>query len=123
MAEDKELEYLKAKKMLELRRKMAAAEKPKEKVKSSRDIVASRLVNRGLEVLELAEKYYPEKSTFIIKKLAELIETKGISGYISGGELLWLFRQLGLNIQVKTSIHVEKDGKLVPLTEKLKSED
>ncbi len=123
MEEDKELEYLKAKKMLELRRKMAVAEKPKEKVKSSRDIVASRLVNRGLEVLELAEKYYPEKSTFIVKKLAELIETKGISGYISGGELLWLFRQLGLNIQVKTSIHVEKDGKLVPLTEKLKSED
>jgi DNA-binding TFAR19-related protein (PDSD5 family) len=123
MEEDKELEYLKAKKMLELRRKMAAAEKPKAKVKSSRDIVASKLVNRGLEVLELAEKYYPEKSTFIVKKLADLIETKGISGYISGGELLWLFRQLGLNIQVKTSIQVEKDGKLVPLTEKLKSED
>lgn len=123
MEEDKELEFLRAKKMLELRRKMAAAEKTKEKEKSSRDILVSRLVDRGVEVLELAEKYYPEKTALIVKKLAELITKGGVTGYISGGELLWLLRQLGLHIHVKTSIHVEKHGKLIPLTEKLKSED
>ncbi len=121
MEEDKELEYLKVKKLLEIRRKMAAKE-PKRK-ESNRDVVASRLVDRGLEVLELAELYHPKKTAFIVEKIASLIRQKGIRGYISGGELLWLFRQLGINIQVKTSIHVKKDGKLVPLTEKLKTED
>lgn len=121
MSEDKELERLTAKKMLELKRKMTPTEKPKEK--SSRDLVASRLVDRGLEVLELAEKSYPEQTTLIVEKLAEVIRKGGIGGPISGGELLWLFRQLGLNIQVKTSILIENHGKLIPLTEKLKSED
>ncbi len=123
MADDKELEYLTAKKMLELRRRMVAAEKPKPKEKTSRDILVSKLVDRGSEVLELAEQYYPKKTAFIVDKLAEILKKGEVRGYISGGELLMLFRQLGLNIHVETSIHVKKHGKLVPLTEKLKPDD
>jgi DNA-binding TFAR19-related protein (PDSD5 family) len=123
--EDKELEYLRAKKMLELRRRIAEAEKLKlkPKEKSSRDILVSRLVNRGLEVLETAEKYYPDKTALIVDKLAEAVKNGSITGLISGGELYWLFRQIGMRLQIPTSIQIEKHGKLVPLTEKLKHED
>jgi DNA-binding TFAR19-related protein (PDSD5 family) len=122
-SEDKELEYLRAKKMLELRRKMAEAEKPKPKEISNRDVLVSKLVDRGLEVLETAERYYPEKSTLITEKLAEALKNGNITGPISGGELYWLFRQLGMPLNIPTSISIEKHGKLVPLTEKLKREE
>jgi DNA-binding TFAR19-related protein (PDSD5 family) len=121
--EDKELEYLRAKKMVELRRRMAAAEKPKPRVASSRDVLVSRLVDRGLEVLETAERYYPEKTSLVVDKLAEAIRSGSITGFVSGGELYWLFRQLGMRFQIPTSIHIEQDGKLVPLTERLKRDD
>lgn len=121
MVNDKDLEFLTAKKMRDLRRRIVASEKPKEK--SSRDIVTSRIVDRGMEVLEIAEKYYPNQTSIIIENLANVIKNEGIKGSISGGELLGLFRQMGLRIHVKTSIQVKKDGKLVPLAEKLKLED
>lgn len=121
MVNDKDLEFLTAKKMRDLRRRIVASEKPKEK--SSRDIVTSRIVDRGMEVLEIAEKYYPNQTSIIIENLANVIKNEGIKGSISGGELLGLFRQMGLRIHVKTSIQVKKDGKLVPLSEKLKLED
>jgi len=123
MAEDKDIEFLTAKKMLNLRRRIAASNKPEEKEISYRDIVTSKLIDRGLEVLELAEKQYPTQTDIIIKRLADVIKKGEIQGSISGGELLWLFRQIGLRIHVETSIRVKKDGKLVPLTDKLKSDD
>ena len=123
MVSDKDLDFLTAKKMLDLKRRIAASGKPEAKPQSSRDIVASRMVDRGLEVLELAEKHYPEQVSIIVENLAGIIKKGGIKGFISGGELLLLFRQMGLRIHVETSIQVKKDGKLVPLKEKLKSED
>ena len=123
MVSDKDLDFLTAKKILDLRRRIAESEKPEVKPKSSRDIVVSKMVDRGLEVLELAEKHYPEQVTIIVENLADIIRKGGITGFISGGELLWLFRQMGLRIHVETSIQVKKNGKLVPLKEKLKSED
>lgn len=123
MDEDKELNYLLTKKMVELRKKIVSSEKTDRKEKTSREILISKLINRGEEVLEFAERYYPQKTTLIVDKLAYLIKNGEISDPISGGELLGLFRSIGLNIRIKTSIRVEKDGKLVPFTEKLKSKE
>jgi len=123
MNEDKELNYLLTKKMFELRKKIVESEKPERKERTNREILLSKLINRGDEVLELAEKYYPQKTSLIVDKLAYLIKTREISDSISGGELLGLFRSIGLNIRIKTSIKVEKDGKLIPFTEKLKSKE
>ena len=41
---------------------------------------------------------------------------------ISGGELLALFRAVGLNIRVNTTIKVEDKGKLISFSEKLKQQ-
>ncbi|MFC1752325.1 double-stranded DNA-binding protein [Thermoproteota archaeon] len=121
MVDDKDLEFLTAKKMRDLRRRIVASDKPIEK--NSRDIVTSRIVDRGIEVLELAERYYPNQTSIIIENLANVIKKGELKGSISGGELLGLFRQMGFRISVETSIQVKKDGKLVPLAEKLKKED
>lgn len=117
MEEDKELQILKQKKIIELMKNI----KNKKKQNNPREIVISRLVDRGTEVLQIAEKYYPNETQIIINKLSELIKQGKIYSSISGGELLTICRNSGLNITVPTSISVSKDGKITPLSEKLKS--
>ncbi len=118
MGEDKELDLLKAKRLLELKKKLT--EKPKEE--TARDLVLSRLVDRGEEVLMIAEKYYPKNTAIVVDKLAELIRSGSFKGFISGGELLWLFRSLGMNIHIETKIMIKEDGRLISIKEKLKSD-
>ncbi|MEM3584150.1 MAG: hypothetical protein QW193_02570 [Nitrososphaerales archaeon] len=116
MEEDKDLELLKTRKFLELKKKFIKKTKEEE----SRDLVLSRLVDRGDEVLMIAERDYPKDTAIIVNKLAELIKSGALKGYISGGELLWLFRALGMDIRIETKIMIKEDGKLVPLKDKLK---
>ena len=118
MESDKDLDILTAKKMIELRKKIARAADPK--AKTPRAIVVSRLVDRGLEVLEAGESIFPKEMKVIVERLAELIEKGTISGYISGGELLALLRTLGLRVSVPTRIAIEDHGKLVSLADKIR---
>jgi len=118
MEEDKEIDLLTARKFLELKKKLT--QKPKEE--TSRDLVLSRLVDRGEEVLMIAEKYYAKNTSTIVDKLAELIKSGNLKGYISGGELLGLFRALGMRIRIETKIMIKKDGRLMSIKDKLKSD-
>ena len=52
-------------------------------------------------------------------KLSELISSGEIKETLDGGNLLPLFRAVGLNVRMKTKINVEKDGKFVSLSDKL----
>lgn len=79
--EDKELERLKAKRMLEMQKNISQRQKTEE-VKtetkkpqiSPRDLVVKRLGYRGVEVLQNAEAQFPEESKVVIEKLARLFE-------------------------------------------------
>ncbi len=53
----------------------------------------------------------------MIQKLAELISSGEIDEKLDGGKLLALFRVVGLNVHVKTTINVEQDGKFISLSE------
>lgn len=120
MAErDVEEELLLQKKLLELKRLLAQ----KSREKTPREILTERLVNRGEEVLRAAEEQFPQQTKVIVEKLAEMIKKGYITSSISGAELLWLFRQLGLPVRIETRIMIEKDGKLISLAEKLKKEE
>jgi DNA-binding TFAR19-related protein (PDSD5 family) len=121
-SEDKDLELIRARKLLELRRKLLKQGEA-EKKPDPRSILVSRLIDRGLDVLEAAERAYPEETKIIVRRLAELIQQGYIQGYIRGGELLSLFRSLGLNVSVETTISVLEDGRLIPLAEKFRRRD
>ena len=128
MDEDKELEILKAKKLLQMRSKLRSENTPEKstvklKSNSHRKLLVEHLVDRGVEVLEIAERTYPSQTASIVKKIGELLVSGEVKGYISGGELLHFFRSLGLRIHVSTTINVAKDGKVVSLAEKLKTQD
>ena len=127
--EDKDLERLKAKRLAEMRdnissqrkqERIAASQKEQQDKKPSpREIIVKRLGYRGMEVLQNAEYQFPKETEIIVLKLSELILSGDIKEVLDGGNLLALFRSVGLNVRMKTKINVEKDGKFVSLSDKL----
>ncbi len=127
-SDDPDIDIINARKLKELREKAAAMEKAKasqqqQQPKSSRDIVLAYLYDRADKVLDLAYEQYPAQTEAIITRIARLILDGEITSRISGGELLTLFRSVGLNIRVNTTIKVEEDGKLISFSEKLKQQN
>ena len=125
--EDPELAIIKARKMKHLKEKAALIEKIKEdETKTNmtkiddKEIVLKYLYDRGDEVLRLAEAQYPVQTEIIIKRIADLIKSREIDSLISGGELLAIFRSVGLRIRVDTNIRIEDHGKFISFGEKLK---
>ena len=117
MEEDAELKMLERKKLEAMRKRMKEVPQPREK--SDREVVEGVLYDRGIEVLDAAYSFYPEETQRIVKELAVMIRDGRLSGSVAGGELLSVFRQLGLRFSLKTSIRVQDRGKLVDLSEKL----
>jgi DNA-binding TFAR19-related protein (PDSD5 family) len=127
--EDRELELLKAKRMLEMQKNISQRQridevKPESKTQkvSPRDLVLKQLGYRGEEVLQNAELQFPTETKMIVEKLAELIQGGEITEIIDGGKLLTLFRSVGINVRIQTTISVEQDGKMVSWSDKLKGQ-
>jgi DNA-binding TFAR19-related protein (PDSD5 family) len=125
--EDPEVAIIKARKMKQLKEKAALIEKIKQDEtktnvtkRDDKDIVIKYLYDRGDEVLRLAEAQYPIQTEIIIKRIADLIKSREIDSPISGGELLAIFRSVGLRIRVDTNIRIEDHGKFISFGEKLK---
>ena len=132
--EDPDLELIKARKMRALKEQFASKEKERKNTEqenlnqnkssslnniSERDFLTRFLYDRGNEVLTLGEQQYPFQTKILIKRLNELIRYGEISK-ISGGDLLAVYRSLGLNIRVNTSISISDHGKTISFSEKLK---
>jgi len=132
---DPDLELINARKMKALKEQFASKEKEKKIMEqneliqkksttadggvSERDFLTSYLYDRGNEVLDIAEQQFPFQTKIIIKRLNELIRYGEITK-ISGGDLLSVFRSLGLNIRINTNISISDHGKTISFSEKLK---
>mgnify|MGYP001487548481 FL=1 len=128
MSEDNELERLKAKRLAEMQKNLSSQKQEKsnslhdEQKKNKptpRDILVKQLGYRGSEVLQNAEYQFPKETQIVVLKLAELIISKDITEVLDGGQLLALFRSVGINVRMKTKINVEEDGKFLSLSDKL----
>lgn len=125
MSDDAELERLKAKRLAEMQKNIATVNQPapetkeQEKQENPRDIVLKNLGFRGEEVLQNAERQFPVETRSIISQIAQLIQSGELDEKFDGGQLLSLFRTVGLNVRMDTKINVEQDGKFVSLSEKL----
>jgi DNA-binding TFAR19-related protein (PDSD5 family) len=127
---DPDLEIIKARKMLKLREEAAATEKRRKIEDESKLVEKSKkqtflkyIYDRGDEVLSAAESQYPSQTASVMNRILDLIERGDIQQMISGGELLSLFRMLGLNIRMNTTIKIEDHGKLVSFSDKLKADN
>jgi DNA-binding TFAR19-related protein (PDSD5 family) len=130
--EDPDIAIIKARKMKEMRKQAAELEKAKTikkqqaqrtQPKTDREIVLEYLYDRAEEVLNLAESQFPSQTNIIVSRIADLIRIGELQQRISGGELLMLFRSIGINVRLNTSIKIEEHGKLVSFSDKLRQEN
>ena len=123
MSEDKELDALMAKRLAEMRKNIVTKSEKQEQKPSTppsyRAIVISHLGYRGMEVLQNAESQFPNETKMVIDKLGQLFQTGEINEEIDGGQLLALFRSVGIHVRIQTKINIEQDGKFVSLSDKL----
>ena len=123
--DDNELEQLKKKRLAEMQKNISFKKHQEERISheksehTPRELLVEFLGYRGMEVLQNAESQFSNETNVVIKKLAELIQSGDINEKIDGGKLLALFRIVGLNVHMHTTINVEQDGKFISLSEKL----
>lgn len=128
MSEDRELEALKAKRLAEMRKNIVSQSTKEEKKQAAappsfRDVVISHLGYRGMEVLQNAESQFPNEAKMVIDRLGQLFQTGEINEQIDGGQLLALFRSVGIHVRMQTKINIEQDGKFVSLSDRLSKTD
>jgi DNA-binding TFAR19-related protein (PDSD5 family) len=124
---DEELERLKRRKMLELRRKMMRkgaeaeeAEPPEEP--SPREILDSRFKGRAWEVYRAAEAQFPAAMPQIERALVDGIKQGKISDRIDGESLFRFLRQVGLPVRLQTHIRYKEHGELKTIGQRMKEE-
>jgi DNA-binding TFAR19-related protein (PDSD5 family) len=129
--EDPDIKIIKARKMKAMREQAAALEKARikkqqeqepviQRKKTDREIISNYLYDRGEEVLKLAESQFPIQTRSIVSGIIELIKSGEIKQRISGGELLTLFRSVGINVRINTNIKIEDHGKMVSFADKIR---
>jgi DNA-binding TFAR19-related protein (PDSD5 family) len=120
MEEDADIRLLERRKLEEMRKRIKAASQPTKAEPTNREVVDGMLYDRGDEVLDAAYSFFPRDTERVVGELATMIRAGRLKEKIGGGELLSVFRQLGLRFSLKTSIKVQDKGKFVELSEKLR---
>ena len=121
-----EIDLLRQRKALELRKKMLLSQEKSQPAQpalaklSSRETVRRILEGRGVEVLETARRYYPKEVGQIEDTLAGLIESGRLKGPVSGEELYSFLRRIGLVFSMDVKIRVKERGELKTLEEKFR---
>jgi len=123
MPRDEELEQLRHQRMSELIKRLRVKEgKEERKREEPKRILRMVLTDRAWEVLKAAESQYPKDTRQIEEHLAHQVSKGELEGPILSGQLLWLFRHLGMNVRLETRICILEHGKLKTIGEKLKGE-
>ena len=123
-----EIEILRQKRALELRKKMLLSqEKPTPVAVAApklnpRQVILKILTGRGAEVLDTARRYYPKEVGIIEENLARLIESGKLKGPVSGEELYSFLRRVGLSFSLETKITVKEHGELKTLEQKFRED-
>lgn len=128
MSEDKELEYLKRKRLLELRKRLIEeqiTDSQKEKKQEQRpkkpiDVLKTIFAENAMEVWRIAEQQHPKTTPTVANALITLLKAGKIRNKITGEQIAWLFTQLGVPLRFKTKIRILEGGELKSIADKLR---
>ena len=71
------------------------------------------------KVWRAAEHQHPEAAQQVGRALTTLLETGKLTEKVNDGQLLWLFKRLGLRVRFDTKIRILEGGKLKSIADKL----
>ncbi len=115
---DSELEAIKRKKLRELQRRLLVKKENAEQIDEDH-VLASVFKGRAQEVFNAASYQYPN----VMPKLKTALVQLALSGKlkeVTGEQLYYFLRKLGLRVRLTTKIRFTEHGKLKSLSEKLK---
>jgi len=130
LSEEKELELYKRKKLLEMQMRLLAKKAEEEKKQEEperapdpKEVLNRIFIDRAWEVFEAARRQYPQVTQTLQDELVRLILSGKLKERITGEQLLWLFRKIGLDVRMETKIRILESGELKTIAEKLKGEE
>jgi len=130
LSEEKELELYKRKKLLEMQMRLLAKKAEEEKKQEEperapdpKEVLNRIFVSRAWEVFEAARRQYPQVTQTLQDELVRLVLSGKLKEQITGEQLLWLFRKIGLDVRMETKIRILESGELKTIAEKLKGEE
>lgn len=125
MSDDTELERLKRQRLAEMQ-KMLSAKQHQTKSENQRfepgKVLEKTFVGRAWEVYHAARQQYPQIADQIFQELARLVQNGQLKGRITGEQLYWLLRQIGLDVRLETKIQVLERGELKSIADKFRGD-
>ena len=119
-----ELDAIRRNKLRELQRRLAAKHRMNKKRTDQINVdeVLERVFRgRALEVFNSANKQFPNAMLKIKDVLVKLAQS-GRLNEITGEQLYYFLRKLGLRVRLKTTIRFSEDGELKSLSEKIRDD-
>lgn len=116
---DSELERLRRRRLAQLSKHLQTERKEKKEKVSKQDLLNKVFVGRAWEVFNATQAQYPQVAKRLGDFLAQLVSSGRIKK-VSGQELYFLLRKMGLRVKLKTTIRIKEHGKPKSLEEKMK---
>ena len=127
MSEDRELEQLKRKKLLAMQKRLltekaADAKKLRKREPGTKPkaILKTVFTESAWEIWQVAEQQFPRATEAVAKALATLVQTGKIREKVTGEQVYWLFKQIGIPVRLKTRIRILEGGELKTIADKLR---
>ena len=116
---DVELERLRKRKLAKLRKRFLRKQGERKEESQKQDILHGVFVGRAWEVFNATRAQYPQVAENLRRVLVQLASSGKITK-VTGEELHFLLRKLGLRVRLKTTIRIKERGKLKSIEEKLR---
>lgn len=117
---DRELAAIRQKKLREYQRKLSTREN-KPEVINAEEVLNRIFKDRAWEVFNIASQQFPDA----MNKIKDVLVKLGSSGRlteVTGEELFFFLKKLGLDVRLNTKITYASHGQLKSLEEKMKEE-
>ena len=116
---DDELERLRKRKLAKLSKRFLRKKEEKKEESKKQNTLHGVFVGRAWEVFNATQTQYPQVAEKLRKILVQLASSGKITK-VTGEELYFLLRKLGLRVRLKTTIRINEHGKLKSIEEKLR---
>jgi DNA-binding TFAR19-related protein (PDSD5 family) len=133
MSDDPQIELLKRRKLQLLKRRLLIEKMEAEKQEEEADapsppapppqpteVLRRVFVGRAWEVWNAAMAQYPHVTKEFEGALVKLIKSGRLRNQISGEQLFWFFRRLGVRVRLNTKIRIYESGELKSIADKLR---
>lgn len=115
-----ELRAIRQRKMQELQRRLATKQDKTDKINAD-EVLDKLFRGRAWEVFNTATLQYPNAMRKLKATLVKLASS-GRLKFVTGEQLYFFLRNLGLRVRLDTRIHFTEHGKLKSLSEKIRDD-